>query len=393
MQQACRPKTKFGLTIDAMSKFHVVLDTNIYRKSPKRTDLAFLALERLAKAGLIQLHLPYVVEREFQTQQMTQYKKEIDAALGGLESLVKKGLEASQLASVQGLIATLSGAAPTILTDVEQALPNWIASLGGKRHPITETQARAAMEAYFLGSAPLKAQKIRDDIPDSFIFQVIADLAKSGPALVVVAEDEKIAQASESLENVSVHRSLSAFIESKPIQTELLDLDIVKNLPALHEVIEDYEKQNAKIDILLRHEAGKSLVWKTVYSRSIPDDNHEATITGYYDPEDIELDFENLSYYGYGEFGLPFTFSSIVSVTYYIFKSDFYALDEKKMPSISDHNDHYFEAEDEIKINVSGIIKLSFDPEALKSLTADNVDEHMTIGIDSIDEISVQEND
>lgn len=376
-----------------MPKFHVVLDTNIYRKSPKRKDLSFLALERLAKASVVQLHLPYVVEREFQTQQMTQYKKEIDAALGGLESLVKKGLDPAQLTSIQGLIATLSDTSPKILTDVERALPSWIASLGGKCHPITEAQAREAMEAYFLGSAPLKAPKIRDDIPDSFIFQVIADLAKSSPALVVVAEDEKIAQASEALANVSVHRSLNAFIESQPIQAELLDLDIVKNLPALHEIIEDYEKNNEQIEILLRHNAGASLVWKTVYSRSIPDDNHEATITGYYDPDNILLDFANLSYYGYGDFGLPFTFSSTVSATYYIFKSDFYALDEKKMPSVSDHNDHYYEAEQEIRVDVSGVIKLSFVPEALKSLTADNVDEHITIGIDSIDEISVREDD
>ena len=374
-----------------MLKFHLVLDTNIYRKSPKRKDLAFLALERLAKTGLAEVHLPYVVEREFQTQQVAQYKKETDASIGGLESLAKKGLEPAQLAVVQGLLTTLKATVPAIVAATEQALPNWIASIGGKRHPITEAQAIAAMEAYFLGLAPLKAAKIRDDIPDSFIFQVISELAKTNMPLVVVAEDEKIAQASEALTGVSVYRSLSGFIESQSVQAELLDLDIIKNLPSLLKTIESYEQSDGRIALLLEHKGGDALVWKTVHSPSIPDDNHEATITGYYDPADIDLKFDELNYFGYGEFGLPFTFTAKVSITYYIFKSDYFCLDEKKMPSVSDHNDHYYEAEGDIEVEVSGVVKLSFDPAELKTLTEENIDEHISIDIDSIDDVTVQE--
>lgn len=352
-----------------------------------------MALERLAKTGLVQLHLPYVVEREFQTQQVTQYKKEIDAAIGGLESLVKKGLEPEQLTTVQGMLDTLKAIAPTVLADVEQALPNWVTGIGGFRHPITESQANRAMAAYFLGAAPLKAPKVRDDIPDSFIFQVIADLAKTTSPLVVIAEDEKIAQASESLEGVSVHRTLIGFIESAPIQAELLDLDIVKNLTSIRDVIESYEMKEGQITRLLERKGGSALVWKKVHSRSIPDDNHEATITGYYDPEEIELDFAELSYYGYGEFGLPFTYLATVSITYYIYKSDYFTLDDEKQPSVSDHNDHYYEAEEERQVVASGVIKLSFDPTDLKSLSSENIDEHISIEIDSIDEVTLEDDD
>lgn len=374
-----------------MPKFHLVLDTNIYRKSPKRKDLAFLALERLAKTGLAQVHLPYVVEREFQTQQVAQYKKETDASIGGLESLAKKGLEPAQLAVIQGLLTTLKATVPAIVADTEQALPNWIASISGKRHPITEVQARAAMEAYFLGLAPLKAAKVRDDIPDSFIFQVISELAKTNTPLVIIAEDEKIAQASEALAGVSVYRSLSGFIESQPVQAELLDLDIIKNLPSIRKTIEAYEQKDGQIALLLTQNGGEAIVRKTVHSQSIPDDNHEATITGYYDPADVDLKFEELNYFGYGEFGLPFTFTATVSIAYYIFKSDYYCLDESKMPSVSDHNDHYYEAEEDIDIEVSGMLKLSFAPAGLKTLTEDNIDEHISIDIDSIDDVAVQE--
>lgn len=376
-----------------MPKFHVVLDTNIYHKSPKRKDLPFVALERLSKAGIVQLHLPYVVEREFQTQQVAQYRKAIDASIGGLESLIKKGLEPPQLTTVQGMLATLKTIAPTVLADAEQALPIWVTGIGGSRHPITESQAMLAMEAYFLGAAPLKVPKVRDDIPDSFIFQVIADLAKSTSPLIAVVEDEKLAQASESLEGVSVYRTLIEFIDSAPIQAELIDLDIVKNLASIRDVIEHYEIEGGQISLLLKQNGGKALVWKAVHSSSIPDDNHEATITGYNDPEDIELNFAELSYYGYGEFGLPFTYVSTVSITYYIFKADYFTLDGDNLPSVSDHNDHYYEAEEERLVRASGVIKLSFDPTALQSISAENIDENISIDIDSIEEVNLEDDD
>ncbi|TXL68927.1 hypothetical protein [Zeimonas arvi] len=206
-----------------------------------------------------------------------------------------------------------------------------------------------------------------------------------------MAEDEKIAQASESLPGVSVHRSLIAFIDSAPIQAELLDLDIVKNLPSIRDVIESYENEDGQIAHHLQHKGGEALVWKEVHSRSIPDDSHEATITGYCDPADIELDFSELSYYGYGEFGLPFTFLATVSITYYILKSDYFTLDDKNLPSVSDHNDHYYEAEEDRQVRVSGIVKLSFDPTALKSISEENIGEHISIAIDSIDDVTLED--
>jgi hypothetical protein len=50
-----------------MAKYDIVIDTNIYHKDQARSKLPFLALSRLCKAGVVQLHIPYIVEREFQT--------------------------------------------------------------------------------------------------------------------------------------------------------------------------------------------------------------------------------------------------------------------------------------------------------------------------------------
>lgn len=375
-----------------MPNFNVILDTNIFRKSPSRSDLAFKALERLCQAKVCRLHLPYVVQREFQTQRMALYQKELSATLSALEGVIRKGLPAVELATVTGLRDAVKAAEPAVLAAVEAELPVWADAIGSVRHRITEAAAQAAMEAYFRGHPPLTTPKTRDDIPDAFIFQTIKDVASLGPTLIVVAEDDKIAKAAEILPNVVVHRSLVSMIESELVQTEILELDVIENIAITAQVLRDYEAEYKEFRSHVTREGGEKIIWKTVHSRHIPDDNHDATISSYWTPEDVEVHLDGLSYFGSGQFGLPFQFRCTVLVTYYIFKSDYYCLDEDKMPSVTDHNDHYYEAEDEREIHVSGTLRLSFPIESIKTLTIETVDEHIEIGIDSIEEIDVVEN-
>lgn len=375
-----------------MPNFNVILDTNIFRKNPSRSDLPFKALERLCKAEVCRLHLPYVVQREFQTQQMALYQKELSASLAALEGVMRKGLPAVELATVTSLRDAVKAAEPAVLAAVEAELPAWADAIGSVRHSITEAAAQSAMEAYFCGHPPLTNPKTRDDIPDAFIFQTIKDIASLGPKLIVVAEDGKLAKAAETLPNVVVHRSLVSMIESEFIQTEILELDVIENITNTAKVLRDYEAEYTEFRSYVNRKGAEKIVWRTVHSSQIPDDNHEATISSYCDPEDVEVDFDGLSYFGSGQFGLPFEFRCTVEVIYYIFKSDYYCLDEDHMPSVTDHNDHYFEAEDEREVHVSGTLRLSFPIESIKTLAIETVDKHIDIGIDSIDAIDVVEN-
>jgi len=170
-----------------------------------------------------------------------------------------------------------------------------------------------------------------------------------------------------------------------------LELDVVDNLASIFAEIKTFEENFAEISALVSVHGGESLYGKKIYSRSIPDDNHEAIVTGFYDAQNVNVDFDELSYFGQGEFGVPFTFDTTVSVVYYIFKADFYAIDEDKMPSVSDHNDHYFEAEDEIEVRVSGTVKLKIQTELLPSISEEILSDNLKITIDSIDEIEVVE--
>ena len=202
---------------------------------------------------------------------------------------------------------------------------------------------------------------------------------------------EKVFNASEALEGVKAYKSLAAFIELPEIQDEILELDVVANLPALRVAFKSQEDESNEVSYLLNKDIGEMLYGRTVYSRSIPDDNNEGMITSYGEPTELSLDYDDLHYFGNGEFGLPFEFDMTVSITYYIFKSDFYLMDEDQMPSVSDHNDHYFEAESEIDIHVEGLVKLKIDPSLLKEISAEVIEENLEASIDTIDKVSVIE--
>ncbi|MFT5633244.1 MAG: rRNA-processing protein FCF1 [Rubritalea sp.] len=56
---------------------HVILDTNIYCKTNNFTTTNFKKLKRLLQARKAKLYVPYIVKREFQTQQSIEAKQAI----------------------------------------------------------------------------------------------------------------------------------------------------------------------------------------------------------------------------------------------------------------------------------------------------------------------------
>ena len=362
---------------------HVVLDTNIYRKNPSRDNLNFVALRKLCEANSVKLHIPYIVEREFQTQQREIYDKDIKTALSGLASLTRKALSPDLFEKINELKQGLEAESDKILISAESQLTEWADTVGANRYPLCLGQAQEALEAYFKGLPPLKKIKHREDLPDSFIVQAIKKLCAENGSLYLIAEDKKVCEAFENDPLVTVLRELSDFVESEAIQGQLKELDMLENLSAIEQAIAQYESDTNDIVDYISRQVGEKLIGLCVNDHSIPDDNNEATINGYYDPENIELLHRDTVYYGNGQFGIPFSLKIKVIAFYYIFKSDYYGLENT--PSVSDHNDHYFEAEDEFDLVVNGMTSVKVDRD---NLNLDEFPECVVQDSTTIDEIT-----
>jgi len=339
------------------------------------------------------LHIPYVVQREFQTQEREKYSKDLQNAISGLSGLSRKKLSTLFEERLREIEDELKRINADILQDAEDQFILWADAVGANRIPLCLDQASGALEAYFQGKPPLKSVKNRDDIPDSFIVQAIKKLQVEAGIIHVVAGDKKVRGAFDGDPNAVVYEDLAKFIESEQIQTELLELDLLENLDSVQEALKVFEDESGEITAKISSDIGEKLMWRRIVHSSIPDDNNEASISGYYDPEGIELNFDYLTYFGSGEFGVPFELKIEVSATYYIFKSDYYALDVggEHTPSVSDHNDHYFEAEDTFVINVMGTASITVDWSKFNPDDFSECVDFESIGIDEIEDISLLE--
>lgn len=362
--------------------FEIMVDTNIYRKDPVQNSLPFKALARLCKAKAARLHIPYIVLREFQTQQVDLYQKEMQAALKGVTNVVGKRLSIGVKSKLEEIKCAVEAVMPEVTNDAANGIVRWAEEVNAVLHPLGPDDAKLAMEAYFNGQLPLKEPKVRKDIPDSFLFQSALTILGSTTTLCVISEDGAFSEAAATVNGIRVLKSLNDFIELPEVQAALQKQDETEKISlVIKELIEFTDGSSFPV----MQSLGEKVLWKKIRSRRIPDDNHEATIRMFGDPENIELKFAEAVYYGDGQLGLPFSCTMNVSAIYYIYKSDFYALDEDAMPSVSDHNDHYFEAESEFEILIHGAISFYVK---LEEVDVDkNLEEYVDFDAAEIDEI------
>lgn len=366
-----------------------MLDTNIYRHNPARDNLGFRALEKMAKAGLLKLHIPYIIEREFQTQQRKYYSDDLNQAVMGLNGLTRKQLSPAIAAKISSLKEELERDSEIILADSEMQFVNWAEEHGANRYSLSLEQAQEAFEAYFQGKPPFKQPKIRDDIPDSFIVQAIKSLSHANGKLHFIVGDKKVGEAFDSDDSIIVYKKLEEFIDTELVQNELKEVDMLENLEAIKQAIQDYEVHEQGINDYITKEVGDQIYGVDIYSDDeshIQDFEGQLTIYGWYEPDEIELDFTELAYYGNGYFGMPFMVKMKVSATYYIYKSDYFSMVES--PKVSDWNDHYFEAETDIDVIVNGMVSVVVDRE---KIVAGNLENSIMKDFITIDEISTVE--
>ena len=96
-----------------------------------------------------------------------------------------------------------------------------------------------------------------------------------------------------------------------------------------------------------------------------------------------------MEYYGDGNLAIPFKTRIECELTYFIFKSEYYSIPEERVEgiSVSDWNDHYFEASEMYDLDVEGRLVIEFP---LDELQHDNLDEETLRALINDSETSVE---
>ncbi len=374
---------------------HVVLDTSIYRADVARRKQAFKALERLAASGFLQVHLPYVVHKEFTSQRQAEFRKHSATVLSELRSLERLGLDDDLSEKVRQLRVAVEELQPQLASYAEREFKTWSFQIRAVSHPVEPVHGISVLESYFDGQAPFREPRAREDIPDAFIYQVLLALkAKHGELHFIVA-DKRLRAICEG-KDFHVYDSLDEFIASELPQGALRKHENTKRLvTAVIEVLPSFAGSFAEgissgiVDEL----AGKEL-----HSGRLEDDNHVGRIVMVGTPKDIVIEHGEAEYYGEGLIVVPFSLEVDCLVEYAISKSVYYSLPDEKaaLVSVTDLNDYYYEAEEHFMLRVVGQLAISIGADEnatdFATSTIERLLENAEVEIDSIVEMEILDN-
>lgn len=361
----------------------VVLDTNVYSSDKFRLGQDFKTLGGLCQNGHVEVMLPYIVKREFETQLDTNAAE----IMAGFEKFSKRTvggpIPADLRTELDALIAKFKARKQEIVQSHRVHFDAWRHDHAVHDLAFDGVHAAAAMENYFTAGPPFQLAKNREDIPDAMIYQDILKVAADGP-VVVICKDKKLTKAVVNIANVTHYPDLNGFIASAEVQAIIAQQEAANNAANLLQRLKDFTAivPNLLTEFVSDH-GGEQLAGTRFSSRSIPGDDREAYIYMFGSLYDIEFDWGGATYHGDLVFVVPFGAEGIFNINYFVPKWDVHEI-ESRGGSYRYHNDYVVEADEEAELWVTGMLRIKVSDRYTPEDDLEDVIEEMSI--DSVDE-------
>lgn len=371
----------------------IVIDTNKLPRNLSAPSAAFTRIVRLVEEGVIEVIMPHVIAEEWRTQQMEHLRKQLQKAGDALKDLLGGG----HLYSHDQLVALTNGAtaAQQTTNDIEgvsqQALARLLTQLQTTAIPVADTHGGRVIASYFKGSPPFSGLKTREDFPDAFVYETLADLNRDAEnPIIFITADKNLATHASSLAGVRCMETLEQLVESEAVQQLTAQIELETQwrdaLPGILAALQQSEG-TLIADPSFINSFINSLAGREVEHHSIPSDNSDARIDMVDDPTDVEIDWDNAEDYGPGVVRVPFTCQSEVLLDFYIHHADAYGQPDHIRIQWADHEvHHFFEAQSDATAAVQGFISVTLE-EWSAGLDEDTTD----VSVDEITEADLVE--
>ena len=375
---------------------NLLIDTSVLRNDPRREKAAFRAVTRALREGNILLHIPELVIQEFLSQELEPYQKALKDILASTNRLLRKPSLPKSLHNVFTNLKSSCSKGDT-LEQIQETISDdfntWLDSVKHQRYPIKPDHSRRVFERYFRGDLPFREPKKRDDIPDAFICATIEDVLQEIDSLHLVVPDKGIRRTFSGKPNITIWSSLDKFVSSEEFGALLREHYARTNFSQLCKLL---ISERCLLEKAIERDILESLPYVAVVSDAIPGENGEGMITSVDEPQKIEFGIEDVTYYGDGIGVIPFEVEINCEINFSIFKSDYMIMNDKESEGIfiSELNEHFFEADKEFTLNISGNLSLETSTNALEQ--EDPSEQNLTetvesnsVRIDEINEIDI----
>lgn len=342
----------------------VIFDTSAISKI-YATNAMYKSLCDLVMANKIEIHIPYVVKREIETQRINEIENQFNK---GMTELKKLNRIIGENYKVSDILSSYENIKSEIIRERETDNNLYFSNLTDKIHEIDAKQAKNAFEAYFCGNKPLITPKNREDIPDSFICQSICSIieqhSNKNKKIIVIANDKKIINTFKDDDRCLIHQSLKEFFQSDEVKKYFEETYFEFNQSPMEFFIK--HKQDA-INRDLSFLSNFSELILNKHLDYFPYSNDDtAIIADTIGFADFDIDFENPIILGKNKMGFNFSATDICTLNFYINKSDYYAIFDDYFEVLDDVNPYvYLVSGDTFKVQVKGLcsVEVDFDDE------------------------------
>jgi hypothetical protein len=276
----------------------ITLDTSALRSASLDSG-PFEALARLAEAGYVEILLPDVAVREFNS--LPSKKREAKEALNKAMHAAKKALPKSDHNVLEEIENQVAVTFDKFEKAAKASLKKWMMRTKAHLLPVGAHHGKAVVAKYFDGTPPFRSKKSRDDFPDGFIVESILDAAKQGEVLVV-AGDGGITKALQSVEGIVVYESVRELLESDEfddLKAEVENDNVLSLLTVAEKSLSALTNQFS--DALVNEVAGKTVAHYDAFN--------DMTNEYYVDTAGVvewKIDFAKHEYLGEGVITMPF---------------------------------------------------------------------------------------
>lgn len=345
----------------------VIIDTNILAADPHFKSIEMTQFRKLCQKGKISCVLPDIVLNEFKTQQEDEVAKVSKPFLDKLLARKTKSVYKEEVEALEKSILACETASNLSLVSISSMIEAFKIETKAKIIINRSGDLKAMLRMYFSGEKPFSAIKQRTDIPDCLIFLQIKREIK--PDTAFISSDNNLRSALS--QDCKVYKSLKEFIESEDVkeitETMMAEESLQKRL------FSQISNSNSSLNLLLCSALEKELGWKEFTDEDVLDDNHEAKISGNPSIDKVVIDESSIVENGVGLYTFSFSCVFETLIEYFISISDYYCVDPERSKhiSVSEWNDHYYDAEEYVNIMCIGYAGIQVDLDGLEYVEDD----------------------
>lgn len=207
--------------------YNVVLDTNIlHEEGLNSADMG--VINRLVNNGIVNLHVPELVVKEFTTKKTDAIIESLSKASNMLKSM-DRDIRATattlshELDAIKMSIDMLSF---SIESRVDDVMRKWIDENRVNILPLKGDYTAPVFNNYFVGGGVFRKKKEREDLPDAFINLSITELHSSLGRLVIIIKDGVFKKSLSRNKDFVILDSLQDLFELPDIKSSIENLGV-----------------------------------------------------------------------------------------------------------------------------------------------------------------------